>query len=79
MITAKFAVAAAGAGLLALMSTAPLMAEGAITPHQSSEKRVMANAMREVPLGLLIKTPEIPHGVSFNRQLAVLQSDATLS
>lgn len=77
MRTAKFTVALAGAGLLALVSTAPLMAEGAMSSEHAAHNAMMASSMREVPLGLLIKTPDIPHGVSFNRQVAAVASGLT--
>lgn len=64
MSYAKFAFAAVGFSLLA--STA--LADGLKTGNDSRLASVGASG--EIPLGLLIKTPGMPHGASLNHQVA---------
>jgi len=70
MITTKVSAIALAAGLLAVVSVAPSFADQTQAPTEASEKVALLQGAGEVPLGLLIKTPEIPHGVSFSRQVA---------
>ncbi len=70
MITIKVSSLAVAAGLLAAVSAAPTLAEQSSTPNEALQKVAVAKGAREIPLGLLIKTPDIPHGVSFSRQIA---------
>ncbi len=70
MITTKISAIAVAAGLIAAMSTAPSFADQTRAPSEAFEKIASLQGAGEIPLGLLIKTPEIPHGVSFSRQIA---------
>ncbi len=70
MITTKVSAIALAAGLLAAVSAAPSFADQSQAPDEATAVVALSQGAREVPLGLLIKTPEIPHGVSFSRQIA---------
>lgn len=76
MSYAKSAFVAAGVSLLAMSTFGPAQAGGMLKATSSSteiKQRVASiGTHREIPLGLLIKTPETPHGASFNRQIASL-------
>ena len=65
MIPAKIAIPTIGAGLLAMAFFTPALA--------AQQERPMDDG-GEIPLGLLIKTPETPHGVSFGTKVAHLGS-----
>lgn len=83
---AKITLAAAGFGLLAIATLVPAQADRmAMTMAEPSSPLfegpapvarvfVSIQPVGEIPLGLLIKTPQTPHGVSFNRQVASLGS-----
>lgn len=45
-------------------------------PAVVERKAASLGTQGEIPLGLLIKTPETPHGASFSRQVARLGSSA---
>jgi len=76
MSYAKSAFVAAGVSLLVMATFGPAQAGGMLKATSSSteiEQRVASiGAHHEIPLGLLIKTPETPHGASLNRQIASL-------
>ncbi|MEM8646728.1 MAG: hypothetical protein AAGF86_10325 [Pseudomonadota bacterium] len=60
MISKKVGTALGGAALLAAVTILPAIAtEHASDPQQNSE----------TGLGLLIQTPDTPHGISFTRQM----------
>ena len=65
----KFAFAAIGLSLLATTALATGLKNGTPTPGIDA-KLASVGASGEIPLGLLIKTPETPHGASFSRQVA---------
>ena len=60
MICKRLATAFGGAALLAAASIVPAIASEKVSERLTSS---------ETEMGLLIKTPEIPHGLSFNRQM----------
>ncbi|NNF80382.1 MAG: hypothetical protein HKN05_20360 [Rhizobiales bacterium] len=74
MSYAKSAFVAAGVSLLMITTLSPAQADGlvkAASPSTDVEQTVASIGTRdEIPLGLLIKIPDTPHGVSFNRQIA---------
>ena len=65
MICKTLSTAAIGVGLLTLASIVPALA---------SEHFVPKGVQGETQMGLLIKTPDTPHGVSFNQQIASAQT-----
>ncbi len=61
----------------ALIAAAGFLAISALTPALACQEAAATDKMDETPLGLLIKTPETPHGISFSIQTAGLKSSAT--
>ncbi len=76
MSNVKSTFIAAGAGLL-MMTTFGVAQAGEMLagPSPSTDVEQIVASIGpggEIPLGLLIKNPETPHGASFNRQIASL-------
>ncbi len=87
----KIVFTAAGVGLLTMISFAAAQADRLTaaqpetsglqsnSPSSMTRKIVSIEPPGEIPLGLLIKTPETPHGVSFNQQVAHFETAPLLA
>ncbi len=72
MISIRTLVAGAAFGLLAFTSLSSVLARDVMNQSVGVAATLASfETNREVPLGLLIKRPETPHGASFNQQIAV--------